>query len=199
MEPSTPSYPVSFTFVTSERIARWRPLVAWLLVIPHLFVLYGLQIVASILIFLSWFAIVFTGKQPEAFVGFPMLLLRYQDRVMTYSLFLQEEYPPFTFDTTGTDPGDYPRMRVDTTPAMTDRNRLTVFFRYFMLIPQVVVLLLVGLAVAVVVTVAWFAVIILGRWPDGMREFVLGYVRWTTRVNGYAFLLTDEYPPFSTR
>ena len=58
-----------------------------------------------------------------------MLLLRYQTRVMTYGMFMQEEYPPFTFDTEGADPGDYPRMRVDIAPALTDRNRLTVFFR----------------------------------------------------------------------
>ena len=198
MEP-TAAYPVSFTFDRPEHIARWRPLVSWLLAIPHFVILYFVQLIASVCVFIAWFAILFTGKMPEGLARFAVMLIRYQTRVTTYSMFMQEEYPPFTFDTTGTDPGDYPRMRVDTTPAMTDRNRLTVFFRYFMLIPQVVVLLLVGLAMAVVVTVAWFAVIILGRWPDGMREFVLGYVRWTTRVNGYAFLLTDEYPPFSTR
>ena len=39
MEPSTPSYPVSVAFDPPERIARWRPLVVWLLVIPHLLVL----------------------------------------------------------------------------------------------------------------------------------------------------------------
>ena len=57
----------------------------------------------------------------------------------------------------------------------------------------------VGIAAAWRSFIAWFAVIITGRWPDGLRDFVLGYLRWSTRLTGYAFLLTDEYPPFSTR
>jgi hypothetical protein len=30
-----------------------------------------------------------------------------------------------------------------------------------------------------------------------LRAFVLGYLRWTVRLSGYALLLTDDYPPFS--
>jgi Domain of unknown function (DUF4389) len=199
VEPGNAAYPVSFTFEPAERIARWRPLVAWLLAIPHFIVLYVIQFVASVCVFISWFAILFTGKLPEGLAGFPMLQLRYQVRVTTYAMFLQEEYPPFTFETEAPDPGDYPRMRVDIEPALTDRNRITVFFRWFLVLPQAFVLVFVGLAVAIVVWIAWFVVIFTARWPDGMRDFVLGYLRWSTRVSGYAFLLTDEYPPFTTR
>ncbi len=45
--------------------------------------------------------------------------------------------------------------------------------------------------------VAWFAVLFTGRWPEGMRNFVVGFFRWSTRVNAYYYLLTDVYPPFS--
>jgi hypothetical protein len=30
-----------------------------------------------------------------------------------------------------------------------------------------------------------------------LREFVVGVLRWSTRVAAYYTLLTDEYPPFS--
>ena len=43
--------------------------------------------------------------------------------------YLREQYPPFSFDTTDADPGDDPPVRVDVVPALTDRNRVTVFFR----------------------------------------------------------------------
>lgn len=88
-------------------------------------------------------------------------------------------------------------MRVDVTPDLENRNRLTIFFRYFMLIPQSVVLFFIAIAFYVVMVIAWFAVLILGRWPDGLRTFAVGYLRWTTRVNAYGSLLTDRYPPFS--
>jgi Domain of unknown function (DUF4389) len=197
VEPTT-AYPVSFTFDPPEHIARWRPLVSWLLAIPHFFILYFVQLVASVCVLIGWFAILFTGQLPEGLARFPVMLLRYQTRVLTYSMFLQEEYPPFEFPSEGTDTGDYPRMRVDADAALTDRNRVTTFFRFLLLIPHVIVLAFLGLAAAVVIFIAWFAVIITGSWPDGLRDFLLGYFRWSTRVNGYALLLTDEYPPFST-
>ena len=68
-----------------------------------------------------------------------------------------------------------------------------------MVIPQALVLAFVGIAAGLAAFIAWFAVIITGRWPEGLRDFVLGYVRWSTRLSGYAYLLTDDYPPFSTR
>ena len=41
-----------------------------------------------------------------------------------------------------------------------------------------------------------FAVLITGRWPEGLRDFIVGVHRWAYRVQAYVFLLTDEYPPF---
>ena len=110
---------------------------------------------------------------------------------------MREEYPPFTFATSAADPGDDPRVRVDVTPALTDRNRLTVAFRIILAIPQVDRARLLGIAVWVVVLIGFFAVLFTGRWPAGLREFVLGFARWWVRVEAYILLLTDEYPPFS--
>ncbi|MGI9084656.1 MAG: DUF4389 domain-containing protein [Aeromicrobium sp.] len=83
-------------------------------------------------------------------------------------------------------------------PAIEGRNRLAIFFRLIMLIPQMFVLVFVSIAAWVVMMIGFFAVIILGRWPTGMTTFLIGFLRWNTRVNAYFHLLTDEYPPFST-
>jgi hypothetical protein len=198
--PPTPSsgYPVTLTFDTPEKIARWRPLVHWLLAIPHFVVLYVIGIVAGVLVLIAWFAGLFTGKIPDGIQKPIAMYLRYNARVVTYMLFQREEYPPFAFDGAFADPGDDARVRVDVVPAIEGRNRLTIFFRLFMLIPQIFVLFFVGIAAYVVMFIGFFAVIILGRWPSGLNTFLIGYLRWNTRVNAYGYLLTDEYPPFST-
>jgi pilus assembly protein TadC len=77
-------------------------------------------------------------------------------------------------------------------------SRLTTFFRYILVIPQYFVLGFVGIAAGIVAFIAWWAVLFTGKYPKGMFDFFVGYMRWMTRVMGYAYLLTDKYPPFST-
>jgi small-conductance mechanosensitive channel len=77
-----------------------------------------------------------------------------------------------------------------------DRNRLTVFFRLIMLIPQWIWICFYGLGALVVVFCAWFAILVTGRYPEGMYNFVAGFLRYSTRVNAYSYLLVDRYPPF---
>jgi hypothetical protein len=77
------------------------------------------------------------------------------------------------------------------------RSRLTTFFRLLLAIPHIIFLYFYGLAAGVVVIIAWFALVFTGRYPQGMYDFVAGSLRYSTRVYGYIWLLTDEYPPFS--
>jgi len=112
-------------------------------------------------------------------------------------MFLKEEYPPFAFDTVTADPGDDARVHVEVTPELDDRNRLTVFFRALLVFPHMLMLAFLGIAVSFVLFIALFAVLFTGKWPEGMRNFVLGYIRWSTRAMGYYYLLTDEWPPIA--
>ena len=76
-------------------------------------------------------------------------------------------------------------------------SRLTTFFRCLLVIPQAIVLYFLGIAVGVIAFISWWAILFTGRYPKGLFDFVSGYLRWSTRVNGYSFFLTDKYPPFS--
>ena len=69
--------------------------------------------------------------------------------------------------------------------------------KWLLLIPHFIVLSILGIGVFVVVIIAFFAVLFTGRWPEGLRKFVIGYARWSMRVNAYFFFLTDAYPRFS--
>jgi hypothetical protein len=65
-----------------------------------------------------------------------------------------------------------------------------------LVIPQLVVLLFVSLAAVVVLIAGWFSSLVAGRWPQGLRSFVVGWMRWSFRVTGYLWLVVDDYPPF---
>src|SRR5258706_16477818 len=100
-----PAYPVAVEFVHDDRIARWRPVVNWLLAIPQFFVLYLLAIVERALSLLSFFFVLFTKRIPDSIFNFRVMVYRYQWRVTTFALFMREEYPPFSFEMTAHDDG----------------------------------------------------------------------------------------------
>jgi hypothetical protein len=197
MEATPNAYPATLAFDPPERIANWRPLVQWLLAIPHFLVLSALRTVVEVLAVISWFSIVFTGRLPEGIARVQAMYLRYQARVMLYAEFLQEEYPPFNYDTSSPDPGDVLRVRVDLQPELQNRNRVTVGFRLILAIPSAIVLVALWIAAAVIVIIGFFAVLFTGRWPQGMRKFVLNVIRYQLRFEAYLALLTDRYPPFT--
>ena len=200
MEPSTPAYPAypaAFGVDAPERITNWKPLVQWILAVPHYLVLRGLEYLSGAVAVISWFAIVFTGRLPEGLASAQHLYIRYSNRTVSYVAFLREDYPPFVFGTTADDEGEYPGVRTDFRPQYEDRNRVTVGFRLILVIPHVIVLAFLWLAAIVVVVVWVFVVLFTGRWSPAVRDFVVGVLRWNTRVAAYGLLLTDEYPPFS--
>jgi Domain of unknown function (DUF4389) len=76
------------------------------------------------------------------------------------------------------------------------RNRLTAFFRLILAIPLAIWLYLYGIAASIVIIIAWFAIVITGRYPQSLYDFVAGFTRFLTRFTAYAVLLTDPYPSF---
>ncbi len=75
---------------------RWLPLVKWLLGIPHYVVLVFLDIAAVVVVIITWFAILFTGRYPRALFDFVEGVIRWHNRVIAYAfLMVTDEYPPF--------------------------------------------------------------------------------------------------------
>jgi len=73
------------------------PLVKWFLAIPHWFILLFLGIAAGFCVFLSWFAILFTGRYPRSFFDFVVGVARWGLRVSAYAfLLVTDVYPPFS-------------------------------------------------------------------------------------------------------
>ena len=101
-----------------------------LLLIPHFIwaLLYG--IAACIVVFIAWFAILFTGKYPAGMYEFVAGYLRYYTRLSAYGYLVVDTYPPF-------DGGEHPEypVRLQIGPPQAKYSRLKVFFRFILAIP----------------------------------------------------------------
>jgi hypothetical protein len=119
----------------------------------------------------------------------PQTCLGWYARVLTYLALLRDEYPPFGG-------GTYP-IAFDA-PLQERQSRTSIFFRAILLLPHLLIFSFVlSLVWAASVTLAWFALLISGRYPEGLRRLVVGLNRWLLRIFAYALLLRGDYPPFS--
>lgn len=77
------------------------------------------------------------------------------------------------------------------------QRRWTVALRGLLVLPHLVVLLVLTLVAAYLSFMGWFAALVEGRIPAWIAEFEIAVIAYAVRVNAYAFMLTDEYPPFA--
>ncbi|HKP89907.1 MAG TPA: DUF4389 domain-containing protein [Thermoleophilaceae bacterium] len=189
------SYPIDLQVdYPEEGISRWRPLLHWLLLIPHFFALLFVGIAAYVVIAISWFAVLITGKYPEGMFNFVTGVLKWGNRVVAYEYFMTEDYPPFTLD----DEPDYPvRTRFDYPSPDGKIARWRPLVNWLLAIPHFIVIYFLFIAESIILFIAFFAVLFTRKWPRSMFDFTVGIIRWRTRVIGFYLWMTEEYPPFA--
>jgi hypothetical protein len=212
-----PHYPVSLVGHRDAELSRGMWLIKWLLLIPHFVCLFFLAIGAALAVFVSFWAVLFTGRYPSGPFGFVVGVMRWAWRVgfYGYSALGTERYPPFTL----ADVPDYP-ARFDV--AYPERQRRGIYLIGWWLagIPQYVIASILvgggssyagsrvgvfhtagvnagaGGIVGVLVFVAGILLLFRRRYPDGLFDLVMGFNRWAARTGAYAALMTPIYPPF---
>ena len=200
-------YPVQFTVDYQESSNRLSVLPRVLLAIPILvvsafiggFIDLGdpdlnealMPLYAGGFLFLApLLMIVFRKKYPRWWFNWNLELSRFVARIEAYLLLLRDEYP-------STDEEQSVHLHIEYPNAETDLHRLLPIIKWLLAIPHYVALAVLVVLAILVTIVAWVLILVTGRYPRGMFDFVVGVMRWGNRVGAYAFLLTtDRYPPF---
>jgi hypothetical protein len=178
-----------------RHIARWRPLVQWLFAVPHLVVANALSTLRGLLTLVSLATVLFTGRIPRPLFDAIAMTYRYEWRAFSYALALHQDYPPFEFMPAADDDGH--AASTSLTIAYPEHlDRWKPLYKWILAIPHYVVLVV--LALASVLAVLWgaTAAVVTGAYPERARTFLVRAYRYGLRVEAYAGLLTDEYPPF---
>lgn len=204
------SYPVRLSIDYPERSDRFTVLLRIVLAIPILIVLglvtggggsspagdagEGVRTTSSGftagLAVATAFMIAVRRRYPRWWFDFALALDRFSYRVGAYLLLLRDEYP-------STEEEQAVHLEVDYPDAST-LDRLLPLVKWLLAIPHYVVLVVLVVVAAILTVVAWLVILVTGRYPRGIFDFVVGVGRWGLRVQAYAFLLvTDRYPPFS--
>jgi hypothetical protein len=135
--------------------------------------------------------IVFRVRYPRWWFDFARELRRIGARVGAYLVLLTDRYPSTVEEQAVHVEIEYPDVE-------RDLNRWLPLVKWLLALPHYLVLAALWLVALVLIVVAWIAILVTGRYPRALFDFVVGVARWSLRVDAYAFLLvTDRYPPFS--
>jgi hypothetical protein len=145
----------------------------------------GLIFLATVLM------ILFRQKYPKWWYDWNLALTKFSVRVFAYLLLLRSEYP-------STDEEQAVHIEIPYPDVEKNLNRFLPLVKWFLAIPHYIVLAFLYVGVVFAVIIAWFVIVFTVKYPVGLFNFVVGVIRWSIRVDAYAFLLTtDKYPTFS--
>ena len=188
------SYPARLEVDYPEQLNRLTTLLRVIWIIPVLVILVllsgGEEAIATGLAMATALMIVVRQRYPRWWFDFSRELARFEGRVIAYLALLTDQ-PPSTVEEQSV------HIEIDYPDVEQDLNRWLPLVKWLLAIPHFIALLVLGVLAIVAVVIAWFAILITGRYPRGLFDFVVGVLRWALRVQAYAFLLvTDRYPPF---
>ena len=130
-------------------------------------------------------------RYPRWWFDFSRELTRFEARVGAYVALLTDRYPSTVEEQSVHLDIAYPDVE-------RDLNRWLPLVKWLLALPHYIVLAFLGIGAVFAIVAAWFAILVTGRYPQALFDYVVGVARWSVRVNAYAFLLvTDRYPPFS--
>jgi Domain of unknown function (DUF4389) len=151
-----------------------------------------------IIAFLTWFAALALGRAPQGLRDAQVYCMGYAAQAYGYFFLLTERHPTSNPHAVPLSPmPDHPVRLGD--EGDRQRNRLLVFFRLPLAVPHFVWLTLWGIVAFVLAVLGWVLALILGRLPDWLHRFLASFVRYSTHVISFFYVLGGPYRGFLGR
>lgn len=158
------------------------------LTVPHYVWLYLWGFAAAVVWFLGWFATLFTGRLPRPFHRFLAAYNRQSFHVLAFVTLAANPFPGFVGKA-----GSYP-LDLALPEEPQRQNRWKTLFRIILVIPAWAVAFGVEIALFIAAVCTWFAALVRGSAPWGLRNLMAYGLRYLAQTNAYLYLLTDAYP-----
>lgn len=187
-------YPIQLSVDYPDRnLNRLTTFFRIIMILPIFVVLLALTWAAEIVILAPLLMIVFRRKYPRWWFDWNVALVKFQLRVVAFLFLLRDEYP-------STDEEQAVHLEMPYPNVEQDLNRWLPLVKWVLAVPHYIAIAILSIISVVLMLISWFAILFTGRYPRGMFSFVVGTMRWSTRVEAYALVLvTDKYPPFRLR
>jgi hypothetical protein len=211
-------HPARLVIEDDYRRSRLTVFFRLLLAIPHLIWFFLWSIAVTIVAILNWFATLIMGQPPRAFHRFLCAYVRYTVHLGAYLYLVSNPYPGFTGEA-----GEYP-VDIVLPQDPQPQSRWKTLLRLILAIPALVIGSVLagpfglpsyylfrgggrrrsngpsggqyagGLLTGICAVLGWFASLVSGRMPSGLRDAGAYGIGYGAQVRAYTLLLTDRYP-----
>jgi hypothetical protein len=186
-DPTVPAHPVRLRVEDDLRRSRFTVLFRLLLALPHLVWLTGWSILAYLAAILNWFIALIAGRSWMPLHRFLAAFVRYQAHVYAFLYLVANPFPGFV----GKE-GSYPLAIV--VEGREPQRRLVTLFRLFLALPALIMYTALSYALLLAAIGGWFASLVTGRMPSGLRALGAVIIRYSAQVSAYLLVVTDHYP-----
>ena len=188
--PELPAHPVAMHVVDDLGRPRLLVLFRLPLTVPHTLWLVAWSVFAVAAALVAWIAALAIGRVPRPLHRFMAANVRAWTHLNAFLYLVGRQFPGFV----GRE-GSYPIDLTIEAPAR--QRRAGILFRLVLVLPAVALASAYGLVSLVAAMLGWFAALVLGRMPGGLRDIGAAALRYQAQTYAYLFLLTARYPDSS--
>ena len=202
--PEDKNYPAKLSIKYNDKSNRITVFFRLLLILPIaiIFVLLlgllvqdnnsnSIQIGGGLLFIPIMLMIVFRQKYPKWWFDWVYELTKFMYRIGAYAMLLTDKYP-------STDENQDIQINLEYLNVKEDLNRYLPLIKWLLAIPHLLIIIIFYALWLLLSPIIWVTVLVMGKMPEKLFNFLVGWNRYTLRVSAYTVLLTtDQYPPFN--